>query len=108
MYYANFCPTEMQKPGQRCTDLISMTANSLSGNVIALMLLAVQKDNLEPNIKQAINWYVVVYCGTRRKGVHSHYRTHAAFERGHRGLDAAIKKCLLAFPSLWVSCNAAL
>jgi hypothetical protein len=56
VHYANVCPAEMHKQGQRCTELISKTANSLSGNVVSLMLLAVQKDNLEPNIKQAIKW----------------------------------------------------
>jgi hypothetical protein len=48
----------MHKPGQRCTDLIEKTANALSDNVVALMLLAVQKDNLELNIGQAVRWYV--------------------------------------------------
>jgi hypothetical protein len=44
----------MHKPGQRCTDLIEMTANALSGDVVALMLMATQKDNLELSIKYAI------------------------------------------------------
>ena len=52
----NIHPAEMQKPGQRCTDLIEMTAHALSGSVVALMLVAVQKDNLELSIKQAIGW----------------------------------------------------
>jgi hypothetical protein len=46
----------MDQHGQRCTDLIEMTANALSDEIVALMLLAVQKDNLEPNINQAIRW----------------------------------------------------
>ena len=46
----------MQKHGQRCTGLIEVTTNALSGNVAALMLLAVQRDNLELSIKQAIRW----------------------------------------------------
>ena len=46
----------MHKPGQRCTDLIEMTANALSGDVVALMLMAVQKDNLELSITWAIKW----------------------------------------------------
>jgi len=33
-----------------------MTAHALSGGVVALMLVAVQKDNLELSIKQAIGW----------------------------------------------------
>ena len=46
----------MHKPGQRCTDLLEKTANALSSRVVALMLLAVQKDDLELNINQAVNW----------------------------------------------------
>jgi hypothetical protein len=46
----------MHKPGQRCNGLIEMTADALSGGVVALMLLAVQAgDNLELNIKHAIS-----------------------------------------------------
>jgi hypothetical protein len=52
----NTHPAEMQKRGQRCADLIEMTADSLSDGVVALMLLAVQKDSLELSIKQAIKW----------------------------------------------------
>ena len=65
MYCTDFYPAGMHKHGQRCTSLIEMTADALSGNVIAIMLLAVQKDNLEPNIKQAIRWYVLVCHGMR-------------------------------------------
>ena len=53
-YCIDIHPIEMQKHGQRCTGLIEMTAGSLSGDVVALMLLAVQRDNLELSIKQAI------------------------------------------------------
>jgi hypothetical protein len=56
MYYTNFCLTGMHKHNQRCTDLIEKTANELSGSVVTLMLLAVQKDNLELSIKQAVRW----------------------------------------------------
>ena len=44
----------MHKDGQRCTDLIKLTANSLSGGVVVLMLVAVQKDNLEVSINHAV------------------------------------------------------
>ena len=52
----NIRPIEMQKREQRCADLIDLTANQLSGSAVALMLLAVQRDNLELSIKQAIRW----------------------------------------------------
>jgi hypothetical protein len=58
MHYANCRCTGMHKPGQRCSDLIQMTANPLSTGVVSLMLLSVQKNNLELNIKQAVTWYV--------------------------------------------------
>jgi len=50
----NIRPAEMQKLGNRCTDLIEVTANALSDSVVALMLVAVQKGNLELSVKQAI------------------------------------------------------
>ena len=52
----NICPAEMHKGEQRCTDLIDTTANALSGDAVALMLMAVQRDNMELSIKQAIRW----------------------------------------------------
>ena len=50
----NIRPIDMHKKGQSCTDLIEVTANELSGPTIALMLVAVQRDNLEFSIMQAI------------------------------------------------------
>jgi len=44
----------MHKDDGRCTDLIKLTANSLSGSVVTLMLVAVQKNNLEVSIDHAI------------------------------------------------------
>jgi hypothetical protein len=54
MYCTKFSPTGMHKHGQQCIGLIKMTANALSGGVVALMLLAVQRDTLELSINQAI------------------------------------------------------
>jgi hypothetical protein len=56
MYGTNVCHAGMHKNTQRCTDLIEMTADTLAGGAVALILLAVQKNNLELNIKQAIKW----------------------------------------------------
>ena len=46
----------MHRPDQKCTNLIDATANALSVGVVAIMLMAVQRDNLELSVKQAINW----------------------------------------------------
>jgi len=56
MYFVNLCRLGMHEPGQGCTDLIEKTADALSGETVALMLMAVQKDNLELSIKYAIKW----------------------------------------------------
>jgi hypothetical protein len=55
-YSANCSPAGMHKPGKRCTNLIEKTADALSGSAVKLMLLAVQKENLELNIKHAVEW----------------------------------------------------
>jgi hypothetical protein len=54
MYYANLHPAGMHKADQRCNDLIELTASRLSGGAVALMLLAVQREDLELSISQAI------------------------------------------------------
>jgi hypothetical protein len=55
MYCTKLSPAGMHKPGRRCNDLIEITANALSGGVVALMLLAVQRDHdLELSINYAI------------------------------------------------------
>jgi hypothetical protein len=39
----------------RCDDLIEKTAEALNEDIIALMLLAVQRDNLQLSVKAALN-----------------------------------------------------
>jgi len=78
------CLERMHKPDQRCTDLIEMTANTLSGGVVALMLMAVQRDNLELSIKLAI------------KG------TYRLLGKGPTSTEIIIKICIMAFPSIWL------
>jgi hypothetical protein len=58
VHHANRLRSGMQIAGKKCTDLIEMTANALSGDVVALMLVAAQKDSLELSIQQAVKRYV--------------------------------------------------
>ena len=44
----------MHKPEARCDNLIGVTAVALNEDVVALMLLAVQKDNLGLSVKLAL------------------------------------------------------
>ena len=67
-HYTDLYPAEMHKPDQRCNGLIELTASTLSGGAVALMLLAVQRDNLELSINQAIRRYVLKKCETQMRG----------------------------------------
>ena len=48
----------MQKVVTRCHALLEETAEALKDNVLALMLLAVQKTDLELSIRKAVKWCV--------------------------------------------------
>jgi hypothetical protein len=52
--YADFCPVGMDRDGQSLTDLLEVTANALSSDVVALMFLAVQRDDLRLSIGHAV------------------------------------------------------
>ena len=56
----------MHKQGQ-CTDLIDKTANELGDDVVTVMLVAVQRDNMELSVKQAIRRYVTFVYVWRRE-----------------------------------------
>jgi hypothetical protein len=56
MYNANLYYAGMHMEGQQCIELIEITANALNSGTVALILLSVQKDNLELNIKKAVEW----------------------------------------------------
>ena len=42
-------------PDSRCDDLIEKTAVALNDDIVALMLLAVQRDNLQLSVIMALN-----------------------------------------------------
>lgn len=105
-YHTKSSPAGMHRPGQQCNGLIKMTANALSGDVAGLMLLAVQRDNLELSINQAITKYVCIYMNeTRMRVAQYHYSTQSALEQGHGNTEEVMKACIYGFPSLWVSGN---
>ena len=54
-YILMLCVTEMHRQGGHCGDLIEKTAAALNDDIVALMLLAVQRGNLEWSVKVALN-----------------------------------------------------
>ena len=49
------CLTEMHRQNGHCDNLIEKTAVALNEDAVALMLLAVQNDNLQLSVKVALN-----------------------------------------------------
>ena len=49
------CLTEMHMKDSRCSGLIEETAAALNDDVVALMLLAVQRGNTELSVKVALS-----------------------------------------------------
>ena len=48
----------MHKPNARCDKLVEETAGALSDDAVTLMLLAVQRSNLELSVRLAVTWSV--------------------------------------------------
>jgi len=94
---------KMQKHGQQCLGLIEMTANALSDSAVALMLVAVQRDNLELSIKQAVRRCHHVFEQQKGSSVIKKIIrwTHRDVGQGDGSTEAIIKICILSFPSLW-------
>ena len=51
----------MHEAGKHCTELLVKTSNALNDNVVRVMLLAVQKRNLELSIYIAVKGSVFSY-----------------------------------------------
>ena len=45
----------MHKKDTRCDELIEKTAEALNDDLVAVMLVAIQKDNLELSVTSALN-----------------------------------------------------
>ncbi|KAN0140823.1 hypothetical protein V8E53_001267 [Lactarius tabidus] len=76
----------VQLESDHCKNLVEKTAEALNEDAVALMLLTVQKSNLELSVNMAL----------RRCSV---YR-HAKFD-----VKDVIKQCLFPFPYIWVRCE---
>ncbi|KAH9066208.1 hypothetical protein EDB87DRAFT_696152 [Lactarius vividus] len=73
---------QMHRQNMRCDKLIETTAAALDNDVVALMLLAVQRGSLELSVKTALN-RVYSYAGIKVKDM--------------------VRECIIVFPYIWVS-----
>ncbi|KAH9012521.1 hypothetical protein EDB84DRAFT_1405589, partial [Lactarius hengduanensis] len=76
---------QMHRQNRRCDDLIEKTAAALNEDTVALMLLTVQKGNLQLSVKMALN-RVLSGAGFKVEGT-----------------ERMVGECLFAFPFIWVS-----
>ena len=53
--HADASSAEMHQQNRRCDNIVEKTAAALNEDIVALMLLAVQRDNLELSVKTALN-----------------------------------------------------
>ena len=58
---ANILCVGMHEAGKHCTELLEKTANTLNDDMISVMLLAVQRTNLELSINVAVTKSVFLY-----------------------------------------------
>jgi hypothetical protein len=59
--HTEFISAGMHEPGQPCTELLETTANALNDGVVAVMVLAVKRGNLELSINAAVMRFVFQY-----------------------------------------------
>ncbi|KAF5348792.1 hypothetical protein D9756_009849 [Leucocoprinus leucothites] len=76
---------KMHKPDGCCKELIEETARALNDNVVTLMLVAVQRSNVELSVKLAVERTL------------PHLRSDA---------EDVVEKCLGPFPYIWVGTSA--
>ncbi|KAN0129487.1 hypothetical protein V8E53_012669 [Lactarius tabidus] len=78
---------KMHRPNSCCNELILSTATALNEDIVALMLLALQRDNLELSVKIALN---------------------RALSKAGSGVEDIVRECLIPFPYLWASVDTVL
>ena len=97
----------MHEAGKRCTELIEKTANALNDNVVRVMLLAVQRGNLELSINVAVTKSVYFYRLVFFKKPHFYFRACTMFRGGEEERGKIISECVGAFPYMWFYVSAA-
>ena len=64
-----WCPLEeMHRNGSQCHNLVEKTAAALNEEAVMLMLLAVQRGNVELSVKEAWRWWVHQFNGKSEQG----------------------------------------
>ncbi len=91
----------------RCDTLIEETATALNEEIVALMLVAVQKDNLGLSVNLALKQSVHYFKGAVGGNLIRPCRVYS--RGGFNKLDAItiVQECLFPFPYIWASVHLA-
>ncbi len=93
----------MNQQVARCDTLLEATAGELNEDVVALMLVAVQKDNLGLSVNLALKRSAHQFEGTMGGNHTELCRVYSSgwFNRHHA--KSIVQECLFPFPYLWAS-----
>ncbi|KAH9005051.1 hypothetical protein EDB86DRAFT_2796846 [Lactarius hatsudake] len=94
---------QMHRQNRRCDDLIEKTAAALNEDTIALMLLTVQKGNLQLSVKMALNRLVRQLNGEASDDLNEYCSVLSGAGFKVEGTERVVGECLFAFPFIWVS-----
>ena len=93
----------MNKQEAHCDTLIEETAAALSEDAVALMLLAVQKENLGWSVNLALQRPVHQFKGTMGGNLIELCRVYSSGGFNELDAETIVRKCLYPFPFIWVS-----
>jgi hypothetical protein len=99
---ANVLLVEMHKPNMRCNELVEETAGALNNDAVTLMLLAVQKSNLELSVNLAVKRWVCWHKALREY-LSSQCSVHPYFTVTDMDMKRIVGRSLVSFPYVWVS-----
>ncbi len=93
----------MDKQEARCDTLIEGTAAVLNEDVVALMLVAVQKDNLGLSVNFALKRSVLQFKRTVSGNLIMLFRVYSSGGFNELDTETIVRKSLFSFPYLWAS-----
>ncbi len=93
----------MNKQGGRCETLIQASAVALNEDAIALMFVAVQKDNLRLSVNLALQRSVLQFRRTTSWNLIELFRAYPIGGFNELDAETIVQNCLWPFPFIWAS-----
>src|SRR6266404_1351167 len=91
----------MNKQDACCDSLIEATAAALNEDTVALMLVAVQKDNLGLSVDLALKRSVLQFRRAVSGNLIELFRAYSSGGFNELDAETIVRECLFSFPYLW-------